>query len=110
MKMRYVVDVEMKGGYSPMTERRVETAVWDAAPTPGSIRSVSVVAGMVKDEVMGVPLFASAVKRGGKWYMGDYFNSSFKARGEVSRAKENNPEGEYAVMRYNEMTSTWEVC
>ena len=49
MKVKYIVEVDMKDGYSPMTERRIETAVWDSCQFAGSIRNVSVKAEILKE-------------------------------------------------------------
>ena len=115
MTMRYTIDVEMKRGYSPLTERHVETAVFDAAVTPSSIRSVSVKAGLVRDEVKVLDLFAYAQRKGDKWVLLDYFNTHKKAANAVKRAKVNTltafkKDGEFAVMMFNPNTSTWEIC
>ena len=48
MKIKYIVEVEMTDGFSPMTERRIETAVWDSCQFAGSIRNVSVKAEILK--------------------------------------------------------------
>ena len=117
MKEKYTVEVEMKDGYSPMTERRIETAVWDSAPNPGSIRNVSVRGGNVSDDlsVFAADLFAYGERMGGKWVMLDYFNTHTKAANAVKRATVNNlrafeKDKEFAVFKFNPNTSTWEKC
>ena len=117
MNVRYLVEVEMKKGYSPMTERRIETAVWDSAPIQGSIRNVSVRGGKVSDDlsVFAADLFAYGERRGGKWVMLDYFNTHTKAANAVKRARVNNlrafeKDKEFAVFQYNPNTFVWEKC
>ena len=117
MKAKYTVEVEMKEGYSPMTERRIETAVWDSAPTPGAIRNVSVRGSNVSDElsVFAADLFAYGERRGGKWVMLDYFNTHRKAENAKDRARANTflafrKDGEFAVFQYNPQSSVWEKC
>ncbi len=116
MKAKYTVEVEMKEGYSPMTERRIETAVWDSAPTKGSIRNVSVRGGnvtMVEDDVvLGNDLYAYGVKEGGKWKLLDFFNTHKRAANAVKRARANTlrafcKDKEFAVFVFDPHTSTW---
>ena len=117
MKAKYIVEVEMKEGYSQMTERRIEIAVWDSAPTPGSIRNVSVRGGNVSDDlsVFAADLFAYGERRGGKWVMLDYFNTHTKAANAVKRVRVSYPRAflkdkEFAVFKFNPNTSVWEKC
>lgn len=113
MKARYTVDVEMKDGFSPMTERTVESAIWDGDPTFGSIRSVFVRRGDLKDElsVFAADLFAYAEWKAGKWVLLDYFNTHKKAENAAYRAAVNNfTDGRFAVFHYNPQTSAWEKC
>jgi hypothetical protein len=115
MKVRYLVEVEMKSGYSPMTERRVESAVWDSHPMLGSIRNVSVRRGDVVNEVRGIDLFAYAWKDGKTWKLLDYFNTHTKAANAVKRATVNSlrafkKDVEFAVFQFNPNTSVWEKC
>ena len=115
MKAKYTVEVEMKEGYSPMTERRIETAVWDSAPTQGSIRNVSVRGGNVSDDlsVFAADLFAYGERRGGKWVLLDYFNTHTKAANAVKRANTLRAfckDKEFAVFLFNPNTSVWEKC
>ena len=114
MKMRYVVDVEMKRGYSPMTERRVETAVWDAAPTPGSIRSLSATAGRVEEVVCGEGgLYGFAERKKGRiviWLfdstrIGVETNLELARTGKLRGFRKN---GDYIAVRFNFKTSAWE--
>lgn len=117
MKAKYTVEVEMKEGYSPMTERRIETAVWNCAPTQGSIRNVSVRGGNMSDDlsVFAADLFAYGERRGGKWVLLDYFNTHTKAANAVKRARVNTlrafcKDKEFAVFLFNPDTSVWEKC
>lgn len=117
MKAKYTVEVEMKEGYSPMSERRIETAVWDTAPIQGSIRNVFVRGGIVSDDlsVFAAELFAYGERRGGKWVLLDYFNTHTKAANAVKRAKVNmlrafKKDVEFAVFQFNPNTSVWEKC
>lgn len=117
MKARYTVEVEMKDGFSPMTERRIETAVWDSAPTLGAIRSVFVRRGDLKDElsVFAADLFAYAEWKAGKWVLLDYFNTHKKAENAACRAAVKTltsfrKDGRFAVFHYNPQTSAWEKC
>lgn len=114
MKARYIVDVEMKEGYSPMTERRVETAVWDCAPTTGSIRNVSVCLDHCDTE-LGNDLFAYGELKGGKWKLLDFFNTYKKVANAVKRAKANTlltfrKEGVFAAFHFSQNTGRWERC
>jgi len=115
MNARYVVDIEMKDGFSPMTERTVESAIWDGDPTFGSIRSVTVQRGDPKERVVGVDLFAYAEWKAGKWVLLDYFNTHKKAVNAATRAMLNTltafrKDGRFAVFHYNPNTSAWEKC
>lgn len=117
MKAKYTVEVEMKEGYSPMTERRIETAVWDSTPTQGSIRNVSVRGGNMSDDlsVFAADLFAYGERRRGKWVLLDYFNTHTKAANAVKRARVNSlrafkKDVEFAVFLFNPDTSVWEKC
>ena len=117
MKARYTVDVEMKDGFSPMTERTVESAIWDGDPTFGSIRSVFVRRGDLKDElsVFAADLFAYAEWKAGKWVLLDYFNTHKKAENAAARAMLNTKtalgkETEFGVFQFNPQTSAWEKC
>ena len=105
----------MKNGHSPMTERRVESAVWDSHPILGSIRNVSVRRGDVVNEVLGIDLFAYAWKDGVTWKLLDYFNTHTKAVNAVKRARINSlrsfkKDKEFAVFQFNPKTSVWEKC
>lgn len=117
MKAKYTVEVEMKDGYSPMTEKRIETAVWDSAPTQGSISNVSVRGGKVSDDlpVFAADLFAYGWKDGGKWVLLDYFNTHTNAANAVKRARANNlrafkKDKEFAAFMFDPQTSTWRKC
>lgn len=110
MRARYTVEVEMKEGFSPMTTRRIETAVWDSAPIPGAIRNVTVVRSDVKDKVFGCDLFGLGQKLVDTWLIEDYYNTHRKAENAVRKARESVPEGVYAVFKYNPKTSVWEKC
>ena len=115
MKARYTIEVEMKDGFSPMTERRIETAVWDSAPTTGAIRSVSVRRGDLKENVKALDIFGLAQRGRDNWFLLDYFNSHTKAVNAVKRATVNSLKAfkkdmEYAVFHYNPKTSVWEKC
>lgn len=117
MKAKYTVEVEMREGDSPMTERRIETAVWDCAQTPGSIRNVSVRGSNMSDDlsVFATDLFAYGVRSGGKWELQDYFNTYTKAVNAVKRVRVNTlrffkKDVEIAVFQFNPNTSVWEKC
>lgn len=120
MKVRYLVEVEMEDGIPPMTEKTVESAIWDGYPFfTGGIRSVSVKRGdvttVVGDVVLGNDLYAYGVKEGGKWKLLDFFNTHKKAANAVKRARVNtlrafSKDKEFAVFQFNPNTSVWEKC
>jgi len=117
MKVRYLVEVEMEDGIPPMTEKTVESAIWDGYPFfTGGIRSVSVKRGdmtMVKDDVvLGNDLYAYGVKEGEKWKLLDFFNTHKRAANAVKRARANTlrafcKDKEFAVFVFDPHTSTW---
>lgn len=113
MKAVYKVEVNMKRGFSPLTERRVETAVHGCEPTHGSIRNVAVAMSIEGVDVMFQgDLFAYGEKRGERWVLIDFFTTAKKAENAAARARERTKsafgiEGIFAVFKYSPRTSVW---
>lgn len=110
MKVRYLVEVEMKEGEDAPTCDRVRTAIYGCGKQCDSIRNITVGREAVKNNVFGVDLYGLAQNMGETWLIEDFYNSHKKAENAVHRAKENVPAGEFAVFQYNHNTSVWEKC